>query len=165
MNEEWRLVEDVDEYEVSDRGRVANVRTKRILKLSRNSEGIATVGLMVRGKHTTRSVALLVSQAFIPKNDATFNSPINLDGNRMNCSANNLMWRPRWFAVRYHQQFLTDEFYERRAIIEIEQTGEMFVGWAEPSMTYGLRYTDIILSYVNGKPTFPTMYNFRLVRN
>ena len=34
-----------------------------------------------------------------------FDTPINLDGDRHNNRVENLTWRPRWFAIKYNQQF------------------------------------------------------------
>jgi hypothetical protein len=118
------------------------------------------VGFFKQGQHTTRSLPLLVANAFLPRTKEAFNAPIQLDGDRMQCRVDNLMWRPRWFAVLYHQQFSKDDFYYPDADLEIEDTGEHFKGWAEPSVIYGLRYIDIIVSYTNHKGTWPTGQRF-----
>ena len=57
------------------------------------------------GEQRHRSVPLLVAKAFIPQPPGPFDTPINLDGDRHNNHIHNLAWRPRWFAIKYNQQF------------------------------------------------------------
>lgn len=111
-------------------------------------------------RQVTRSVALLVAEAFVPRPRDTFNSPIHLDGDRGNCRLVNLTWRPRWFAVKFHQQFRDIRFHHRDIELGIRGTRERFRGWAEPCMKYGLLYTAIINSYRHNDTVFPTGQRF-----
>lgn len=160
MDEQWSYIQEFPGYAVSNFGQVANLRRDSLIRPVPNAQGIAMAGFFYRGHHTTRSVPLLVANAFLPKTNPAFNAPIQLNGDRMFCHVRNLMWRPRWFAVVYHQQFSKPEFHDPDADLEIEDTGEQFKGWAEPSVVYGLRYIDIIMSYTNHKGTWPTGQRF-----
>jgi hypothetical protein len=113
--EVWRQIYEFPGYSVSNMGRVRNDETGRIMALSRNQYGIVNVGLVLGRKQYKRSVALLVADAFLPTWESeVFTSPIHLNGDRSDCRAENLMWRPRWFAAKYHRQFKTGRIAVRR---------------------------------------------------
>lgn len=120
--------------------------------------------LLIEGRHTTRSVARLVARYFVQLAHPSFNAPIHRDGERTNCYAENLLWRPRWHALHYHRQFHDPEFQEGKVKLEVVETGEYYIGWRDPCMQYGLRYQDIVLSYANDTYAFPTKLRFRHLR-
>jgi hypothetical protein len=63
--ERWRIVECAWDYEVSDQGRVRNLKTGRILKPYKNCKtGLEQVTLMVDGYRLTRSIRKLMEEAF-----------------------------------------------------------------------------------------------------
>lgn len=166
MQEQWAELSEFDGFAVSNIGRVRNLKRDVILKPSRNGQGIAIVGLHKEGKHTTRSVPLLVAENFVHnERPEVFNAPIQLDGNRMNCHFTNLMWRPRWFAVKYHQQFWNEHFRFSTIPLLLKNTGEIFCGWMDPCVKYGLRYLDIIISYSNNCPVPFTGHYFDRLDN
>lgn len=104
--EEWVRLDEFPTYKVSDFGNVLNDYTGRLVKKSLTKQGGVKVGLFHEGKQHTRSVSVLVAKIFVPGHDEeVFTTPIHLDADQRNCEANNLLWRPRWFAYRYHQQF------------------------------------------------------------
>lgn len=156
MRELWKPLEEFSGYAVSNFGEVANLKRDRLIMQRPNHQGIAMVGLLIEGVHTTRSVSLLVADAFLPRPNDIFNSPINLDGDRMNSHVGNLLWRPRWYAVHYHRQFRSEELFDPAPDLELLETGERYRGFLEPCVRYGLRYIDIVMSYTNQKPTFLT---------
>ena len=63
------------------------------------------VGLFRDQEQYKRSVALLVAKAFLKQPSEFFDTPINLNGDRLDNQVINLMWRPRWFAIKYNRQF------------------------------------------------------------
>lgn len=103
--EEWVRLEEFPMYKISNFGNVMNDNSKKLVAKSLTKQGGVKVGLVSGGRQHTRSVAVLVAKIFVPGNDELFNTPIHLDADQRNCEANNLMWRPRWFAYKYHQQF------------------------------------------------------------
>lgn len=88
--EEWKLVEDYDNYEVSNLGQVRNKKTGRILKPSCKG-GYLVVGLCSNGIGKTLSVHRIVAKAFIvnPDNKPHIN---HIDKNRSNNNVTNLQW-------------------------------------------------------------------------
>lgn len=106
--ERWKPIEGFEDYYVSSNGLITVARSSnRTLAYHRNQRGILSVTLRKDGVQYRRSVAGIVARAFVPPSEygELFDTPIHLDGDRANCVALNLMWRPRWFAIRYHQQF------------------------------------------------------------
>lgn len=160
MDEVWREIHEFPSYEVSNHGRIRNGRTGRILALRQNQQGITMINFSAEGVMYTRSVALLVAEAFLPEPPSLFTSVINLDGDRTNNHANNLMWRPRWFAVQYHRQLKRRPQQFNSQIVLID-TFEVFDHPREAAMKYGLLERDIIMDLHNQKGVWPDHYEFR----
>lgn len=162
--EEWVSLETCGfpNYELSNDGQVRNARSGRPLKVSTNQEGIVRVGLMKReeGRQVTVSVVRLVARMFVQGRSATFDTPIQLNGVRTDCRAENLMWRPRWFAVKYFRQFEeNDEPLFRTRIYDVESSKE-YEDSRIAAQENGLLESVIMESVVNGSPCFPTWQIF-----
>ena len=118
--ENWASIPSFPGYSVSDEGFVRNDDTGHILSRLVNNRSLVYVGLVRDGEQFNRSVARLVAEAFLPTPVfRTFDTPINLDGNRTHVGVTNLMWRPRWFAVKYHEQF-KKIWTEKKPVVDIE---------------------------------------------
>ena len=163
MKEHWVEIENFENYDVSDHGRIRSNITDKILITYENQSGLVQVGLMRNGYQKHRSVPLIVAKAFIPQPSGPFDTPINLDGDRHNNHINNLMWRPRWFAVKYNQQFR--EGYENSIESPLEdlKTGEITDNSIECAKRYGLLEQEIVLSVLNNTYVWPTYQKFRVV--
>lgn len=160
MPERWKTINRFPEYSVSDHGRIRNDTTGRILALSENQYGLVHVGMFQDGVQYHRSVPLLVAKAFLPQSPGPFDTPINLDGDRHNNRLENLMWRPRWFAIKYNQQFkypFEDPIEE--PIVDLK-TGEVSENSFECAMRYGLLEQDLVLSIINRTYVWPTYQEF-----
>lgn len=165
MDEVWKPIFDFPEYAVSNHGRVMTISTERIKTASPNQQGIATVNLQREGRQNRRSLAPIVLREFgTPHPNSYFDTPIHLDGDRFNCHINNLAWRPRWFAVKYHQQFRSHPVTRRQTprFIHID-TGREFDSYLEAARTFGLLEKDVILGLVNDTPVTPTYERFEYV--
>lgn len=163
MIEEWASLETLGfpGYELSNSGQVKNTWGK-MLKMSANQEGIVRVGLMKRdeAKQKTVSVLRLVARMFVQGRSATFDTPIQLNGNREDVHVHNILWRPRWFAVKYFRQFTeTKEPLFTAKIYDVEDSKEYDDSRAA-AMANGLLEEDILLSVANGSPCFPTWQRF-----
>lgn len=145
--ETWKVIPEFPRYSVSDQGQVRNDQTGRIMRLSMNQYDLLTVGMMFKGTQFRRSVPLLVAEAFVPGGTEVFDTPICLDGDPYNVKANNLMWRPRWFAVKYKRQFGVDDMgvILNRQIQNIA-TREVFADSREAAKWYGLLEWDLVQS-------------------
>ena len=90
MSENWKEIESLNNYEVSDHGRIRNKTTNKTLNPF-CSGGRMTVTLCQRGKKYGKRVHILVATAFLPNPDQkeyVYHS--NLDVR--NCRADNLYW-------------------------------------------------------------------------
>lgn len=165
MAEVWKSIERFPGYSVSDQGRIRTDKSDRILALSVNQFGLVQVGLMREGEQKHRSVPLLVAKAFLFAPPGPFDTPINLDGDRHNNRLENLLWRPRWFAVKYNQQFrypLENPIME--PIVDLK-TGEMTEGSFECAKRYGLLEQDLIYSIINRTYVWPTYQEFGILED
>ena len=90
--EQWKAVVGYEGiYEVSNYGKVRNVKTGRILKLGKSKNGYLRVGLHKNGKQKYFLVHRLVAIAFIPNpdNKETVN---HIDEDKTNNHVCNLEW-------------------------------------------------------------------------
>lgn len=169
MQERWRMILEFPNYSISDHGRVRNEDTGRILTRLSNQRGIAHVGLTRSRVLYKRSITVLVAEAFLaPAGDimdpeGVFDTPIHLDGDRLNSHVKNLMWRPRWFAVKYHLQFQQDGAGLNRPV-EIIETGETFKSSWDAATTLGVLDREIVFSVMSKNYVWPLYQAFRLVR-
>lgn len=161
---EWIALEDFPGYSINILGQVMNEDTNRVMAMTKNQHHVIQVGLMRDGLQHKRAVGLLVAKLFLPTPEPpTFNTVINLDGNRSNNHVENLMWRPRWFAVRYHKQFFNDRRGFLEPIIEIH-TEERFKNSWQAAIKYGLLDREILTATLNRTYVWPTYQEFRTVK-
>ena len=164
MTEQWKVIDDFPEYSVSNFGNVCSNKSGRIMSTSPNQFGVVQVGLMKDGVQYHRSVPLLVAKAFLPVRPKPFDTPINLDGDRRNNHVDNLVWRPRWFAIRYNRQFRFPYPDRIDSPIADKKTGEMSNNSLACAMRYGLLEDEIVTSIMTRTYVWPTYQEFRIVQ-
>lgn len=153
MNEHWEELEDYPGYEVSDRGRVRNARTNRILKQSDNGSGSMIVNLQRYKRAHVCQVRWLVAGIFLGIPDDLDSIPQHKDGNYRDCSAENLEWMSRsdvhW---RLYQKGRGQDPDNRP--IEIVTTGEVYPNIFECAKAIGGYARDIHRSMYNYQYTY-----------
>ena len=171
--EEWVRLNEFPMYKISNLGNIMNDHSKRPVAKSLTKQGGVKVGLVRDGKQFTRSVSVLVARIFVPGEDDQFNTPIHLDSDQRNCEATNLVWRPRWFAYKYHQQFTyvnqdAIELYSLMGpVIDIDAR-VIYQTVLETAQSNGLLMLDIHLNSTYGQsnthdqPTWPTGQRFAI---
>jgi NUMOD4 motif len=165
MVEEWKSIVFFPDYEVSNHGRIRNRLTDRILALNVNQFNLVQVGLMDGGIQHHRSVPLLVAKAFIAQPGVPFDTPINLDGDRHNNRVDNLVWRPRWFAIKYNKQFHQPYVNPIHSRIMDLASHEVSENSFQCAIRYGLLEADLVLSILNRTYVWPTYQQFGLLEN
>jgi hypothetical protein len=163
--ENWEPIPDHPDYLISDRGQVYNRRMERLMSLNKTMQGDLKVTLSDGGERSTRSVRVLVAEAFVEKpyymttfhKSAIPDTVIVLDGNQEHVSAYNLAWRPRWFANQYARQFKVDiyppEYYDRA--VQNIATGAIYSSVIRAAQTEGLLYHDVYRSACSRKAIYP----------
>lgn len=165
MSELWETIHLFPDYDVSNHGRIRSNKSGWILALNENQFGLLQVGLMRDGVQHHRSVPLLVAKAFLPEVSGPFDTPINLNGDRHDNHIDNLAWRPRWFAIRYNQQFKHP--YENPILSPVVDvgTGTVSPNSFECAKRYGLIEKDLVLSILNRTYVWPTYQQFGLLED
>jgi hypothetical protein len=160
--DDWVAVEGFPKYSVNSLGHVRRDSFNRILIPHVNQTNVVYVSLMRESHQFQRSLALIVAKAFLPLPVPPFNTPINLNGDRWDCAVDNLMWRPRWFAIRYHHQF--KEPYERPIEAPLRARGEqeVFPDSISAACRYGLLERDVVMSISHNTYAWPTYQIFEL---
>jgi len=166
VGREWRLIDEFPGYEVSNAGTVRNCRTKRVLSIFVNKNNTPYVAFSRQGKQFNKSLPVLVAEIFLPAPEKeTFTTPIHLNGDRTDCAAHNLMWRPRWFAIEFHKQF-EEVFNGERSVVRVSPPGLTLTA-KQASMKYGLLLKDIINAATTQdearKLVWPTLQRFNVV--
>jgi len=164
MIEIWKEITNFDNYSISNYGRVRSEKSERILAQSQNQFGVVYVGLVRDGKQYHRSVPLLVARAFIPNQLEAFDTPINLNGDRYDNRVENLAWRPRWFAIRYNQQFRDPYMDPILDPIKDLKTNEVSENSFEAAISYGLLESDLFLSILDRTYVWPTYQQFDMAQ-
>jgi hypothetical protein len=164
MRVQWAELEEFPDYAVSEHGDITNIKTGSPRKVSVNQQGIPKISLYNdEGKLITRAVSRLIADAFVQRPDAeAFDTPIHLDGDQRNCRADNLLWRPRWFAIKYHKQFRMEEFHAARGTFIELDSEEVYDSIKEICIRNGLYWQDVIKCVTEETFVFPTWQKFRL---
>lgn len=165
--DDWRPVDGFPGYSISPLGQVRNDASNRLLSPRLNQYGVPYVGLMRDWEQCNRSLPRLVARTFLPRSSPIFDTPVQIDGDRNNCRVDNLMWRPRWYAVKYNRQF-DGERYDHpieasiRAITNDDEEDLVFPNSLVAACAYGLLEREVVLSVLNRTPAWPTYQYFEL---
>jgi hypothetical protein len=156
--ETWTEIVLFPGYSVSDQGRVRNDDAGTPVKPVQNQFGLTHVGLTKAKKQYKRSLAVLVATAYVHRPKDVFDTPIHLNGDRSDCRAENLVWRPRWFAVKFHKQFEDDNVWS--TVLVDTRTGDRYDSPMDAVVANGLLFKDLFLSVQNKTFVWPTYQTF-----
>jgi hypothetical protein len=158
MDNNEKVVDGFPEYVVTREGKVYTIRNGMERRPSLTRAGAVKITLNKNGVAHTRSLALIVARAHLynDHNPDIFDTPIHLDNDLRNNHVDNLMWRPRWFAVKYQKQYWKPEFRHSTTHVVDTQTGVGYNSLIEPCQKFGLLYMDILNSCTTGDTVFPT---------
>ena len=124
MEEVWKQIKGNKNYEVSNLGRVRNIKKGRILKHSIDKEGNSIVTLYSKSKKNVSKIHRLVFGNHT-EHDLTNEYVSHIDGDKQNNELNNL------------------ELKHKRKKILVVETGEIFDSIAECSEALGMSISSI----------------------
>lgn len=162
MDEVWKPLFEFPQYIISTYGDIVNTTNGRPVRQSKTLQGALKVNLYDRGHQCTRSVKVLVADTFVRKpRSMRFNSPIQKDNNPLNVRADNLLWRTRPFAWKYHEQFkvIADNNIRRCSVIEVTE-GVHYESVYDAAVDNGLLFIDIRKSafLFSQRDPYPTVH-------
>ncbi len=163
IENEWHFVTGFPGYSINPLGQVMRDATGRLLVPRFNQYGVPYVGLMRQWQQCIRSLPRLVARTFLQPPSEIFDTPIQIDGDPTNCRVDNLMWRPRWYAILYKRQFDERYDYPIEASIRAINEEEIFPNSLAAACRYGLLEREVVLSIQNRTPAWPTYQSFELV--
>lgn len=159
VDEVWRIIPEFPDYEASNFGQIANREGDYLIRPSTTMQGALKVGLVKNQRQCTRSVKRIIAQLFVPGQDDIFDTPIQLDCDQTNCRADNLEWRPRWFAWHYHQQYgLLESRFRLGPIVELDESGaviQAYTDLVDAAKTNGLLLDHLWKGVNLREPVFP----------
>lgn len=163
IEEEWKDIPEFSEYMISNLGNVYNKRLGSLMSVSQTGHGHMKITLKSDWgpERCTRSVALLVAEAFVEKPNFMCDQLVVLDGDFSYVSAENLAWRPRWFAWKYTRQLKVPQprHYENLPVLNVV-TNAKYSSIIEAGTTEGLLFETIWESTYTGKSVYPTGSRF-----
>ena len=158
--EEWENILGFPNYMISTHGRVRNIKHGRLVKMSTTKQGAMKVSLYSENNRITKSVKVLVAEAFLPGRTDQFDTAMHLDGDQSNNRIENLVWRPRWFAWKYSRQFDYLEQYSKLGPVYEIRSKKEYSSVAEAGMSNGLLFNEIDFGISNKVAVFPTWQQF-----
>lgn len=106
MEEIWRSIEDFEDYEVSNLGRVRSLKRNIILRQFEYRGGYLEVHLRKPGIKVHKKIHRLVAEAFIP-NYNNYSEVNHKDEDKKNNQVNNLEWCSRSYNNTYNGRHYT----------------------------------------------------------
>jgi len=89
--EEFKIIEGHEDYEISEKGIVRNVKTKVTRNQRIDQDNFLTVDLYSNKKSNTKRVHTLIAKSFI-ENPLNKNCVMHIDRNKRNNKLSNLIW-------------------------------------------------------------------------
>lgn len=158
----WVEIPGFPSYSANRLGQIRHDRMDRLVRAYENQWGDVYVSLHRGGRQNVRGLGQLIASIFLKKEKPSYDTVINLDGDRYNCAVDNLVWRPRWFALKYTAQF-REPYWHVPDPIKATNDDMVFPNSTLAAMHYGLLEEDIVASVENMYPVWPTHQIFEYV--
>lgn len=146
-NEEWRPIEDLPHYLISNYGRVKRDGNIEARKVSVNDRGFPVVTLYGRDSKTRnlRQINKLVAQAFLePPIFADETAVWHIDGDLSNCRVDNLRWDTRSRVLEWNEMHRTQTPKLKTPKVKNNRTGKIYENAFECGMDEGFLETTIV---------------------
>lgn len=167
MKEGWKKIPGFNNYEISSFGQIYRRDRDIMMRPSHTLTGHVKISLICDydGERYTKGVAQMVAEAFVAPPTGLCSQVVMLDGNLDNLVAENLMWRPPWFAWMYVRQLKTlqPQHYLNLKIRNVD-TGVIYDSIIEAGMTEGLLFDDVWRSTYSGDRIFPFGHEYEVFK-
>lgn len=166
MEEIWKELDDLPNYEISNMGRLRNKNTLRILKTRVSKLGYEHITITYGGEKYFRAIHRLVAKAFLinPDNKPEVN---HIDENKLNNHVSNLEWMTKSENINHgtRNERVAKSVSKTLSIPIIAisiKTGKSqeFYGSRECARQLGLHHGNITL-VLNGKRNHTGGYTFK----
>lgn len=164
MNE-LKTIKEFPDYGVAKNGSVYNIANQKVRRVSYTREGAVKITLFRDQKPHTRSLTKIVADTWL-YNDfdpEIFDTAIHLDNDLSNNHVDNLVWRPRWFAVKYQKQYWNEEYRYSKVRVQDVKSVKIYQTMMEACQTHGYLYIDVLRSCTKGDEVYPTWRQFRFL--
>lgn len=148
---EWIQIEEFPDYEVSELGEIRNIHTQHVNGTYNNGSNVLQVSMRRNGRPYIRAVHRVVAEAFIaPHPEDGHFVPWHEDRDWQNCAADNLVWKPLWWASRFARQEKQTEPRDYRPIRHVK-TGTDYENALEAAKALGGLEDLILLTAQHGE--------------
>ena len=146
MNEEWKVIKDYSNYEISNTGKVRNKITKNILKFLLNKDNYLYVDLYNDNKKnaTHKRIHRLVAETFLGESNLVVN---HIDGNKHNNVVNNL----EWVSPEENSKLASELGLYKTKLVKIKETNKIFRSIKDCAISINSHPSDISHSISNEK--------------
>ncbi len=162
----WTEVFDFEAYHVSNTGKVRKARPyPKDIGTQILPDGSIGVKLYGHGRSYQFLMRRLVAEAFCDRRSAREDSVIHIDGDKLNCNASNLAWRPRWFVWKYTNQFRTlNDVKWYRPVFNVT-TGQPHESVVAAGLHDATLWEEIVKSAMTGAHAYPGIsYEFLSIK-
>ena len=146
LKETWAKINGWPNYEVSTYGNVRNVKTGRILKLTKDKDGYLLVTLCNNGIKRTLKIHILVSKAFIPDTGHNPDGSIMIGHHQVNhkdeCKTNNNLLNLEWCDTKYNNHYsetFTKATEATKKKVQCIETGDVYESTHDAELKLNLR--------------------------
>lgn len=154
---EWRPVVGAEHYEVSEYGEVRNGKTAQLLSTVINVRGFPCVTLYATDSRTRYfwQVNKIVAQAFLrPSHYSQESSVWHVDGNLLNCRADNLRWESRSRVLAWNEMNRNNVGRLITPRVRNNRTGEVYESAYHCAMAVGDTEESIVIKIEKGSPRY-----------
>lgn len=160
--EQWMVYPDIPQYEVSNKGRIRNRKTKRIMSTTINNKGYETIAITRNNNVYNMRVHRMVAKTF-HNNEYRDGLDVNhIDGNKLNNKVDNLEWCTRKENVQHAIRTGLFSLNHRKQKVRIVETGEIFDSITECAKSLGCDRTAVGCC-INGKSKTCMGYHIELI--
>lgn len=146
-NEEWRVIEELPHYSISNYGRVKHQGRNDARKVSISDKGFPIVTLFGADSKTRylRQINKLVATAFLsPAHYADETAVWHLDGDLLNCRVENLRWETRSRVLEWNDMNRTRKPKLVTPKVKNNRTGEVYENAFECGLAEGMLESAVV---------------------